>query len=152
MSLLWVNAAARWVEHDDLPDDAKKAVHAYMLDGLDSDGFEDEHEMEEHKRNFHYHLEHVPTETLKQKIMASDTGEGHRDWDDYHKWYVNPSYSQEKDRNGLPRFRKHTERWPVIADDHHGGVIDDGWHRLHSYIAQGDKTIPVLHLRHKDGA
>jgi hypothetical protein len=33
--------------------------------------------------------------------------------------------------------------WPVILGE---GVIDDGWHRFHSYVRRGLTYVPTLRM------
>lgn len=81
----------------------------------------------------------MPVEHLKRKVMKDpDIHESFgNDFDAYHKWYM--------EHGSVPM---HKERWPIVLQhpdlESSLGPIEDGWHRFHSYVAQGDKTIPVL--------
>lgn len=37
-----------------------------------------------------------------------------------------------------------TNRWPVILSSTDDETLQDGWHRLHCYIAQGARVIPAI--------
>jgi hypothetical protein len=80
----------------------------------------------------HYEETTVPTEELKHKVMQDPEIAAHGSFDAYHRWY--------KSMGDVPQ---HTERWPVIEGEGHE-ALEDGWHRFHSYVAQGDKHIPML--------
>lgn len=57
------------------------------------------------------------------------------DWESYHQWYLSshdiPVYPEEN-------------RWPCIISENEGEVIQDGWHRFHSYVRSGHPKIPVV--------
>lgn len=132
------HAAGEYREFDDLDDDSKKSLMTFYKSesGLTWDAARSPEDI---AGGYQYRLEHVPTEELKRRILP--TLEDHYDsWDDYAKNYT----------SGLP---KHTERWPVLRFEHplgyHAEYLEDGYHRLHSYIDAGDETIPVLHARVK---
>lgn len=58
--------------------------------------------------------------------------------DDYHRWYLS-----ERD---APSYGKSV--WPVILngsqDDDGAGLLQDGWHRFHGYVAHGVEMIPCV--------
>jgi len=61
----------------------------------------------------------------------------------YHKWYVNTA-------GGLSKVtdQHYNEKWPVILGstiDKDYEVLQDGWHRFHTYIRRKEKTIPVMY-------
>lgn len=65
--------------------------------------------------------------------------QGFKNFEDYHNWYISfcdtPFYSKQ---------------WPVILAQGSCGeeIIEDGWHRFHSYIRDGIKSIPfVLYIK-----
>lgn len=88
----------------------------------------------------------LPLEALGQKVFESfdETDKNdYKDFNGYHKWYMDAFDSQMKLSNHPP-----TNRWPCILasskDEEDFGVLADGWHRLHRYIEQGAKIIPCV--------
>ena len=57
---------------------------------------------------------------------------------EYHRWYLS-------DIDVRPYSRS---VWPVILNGHSSdedsGLLEDGWHRFHAYLARGVKTIPCV--------
>jgi hypothetical protein len=92
-----------------------------------------------HVEQFEYVERSEPLEQVKRGVMESgDTREIADDFDSYHQWYV-----------GARDTPQHTERWPSIrsSSPEDAGYFEDGWHRFHSYVAQGDATIPTVEMR-----
>ena len=60
-------------------------------------------------------------------------------FDEYHRWYIS-------DGDGARWNGKSV--WPVILNDYENdtgtGLLQDGWHRFHAYVARGVKTIPCV--------
>ena len=44
-----------------------------------------------------------------------------------------------------------TSRWAVILDVRAGDVLQDGWHRFHSYVARGHPTVLATFLERDKG-
>ena len=42
-------------------------------------------------------------------------------------------------------------RWPLIVNDANPNYVDDGYHRMHSYIRDGATSIPTIRIHAKDG-
>jgi len=85
-----------------------------------------------------FHIADIPLARLAEEVMKDAQIQHHGTWQNYHAWYVKGG--------DVPRHG-HQDRWPVIlSDDDNEEVLDDGWHRLHSYAAQGDTTIPVIYF------
>ena len=84
----------------------------------------------------------IPTEVMASEIMkAIETSIGKfKSIREYQEWYRKncsiPSYSSKN-------------RWPCILSDD-DEVLQDGWHRLHSYIQAGHKTIPCVYYLKKE--
>jgi hypothetical protein len=79
----------------------------------------------------------IPTAVMTAAMMK--TGEHSRDyptWEAYHQWYLSSCGEVT-----------HTRRnpWPVILDDDHDELLQDGWHRFHRYVQIGLPTIPCLY-------
>jgi hypothetical protein len=78
----------------------------------------------------------VPMKDLINEIMTrkeSDIYEDFSTFDEYHQWYT-----------GGVTPPKESTIWPVILSSNIFEVLEDGWHRFHSYYAQGLKEIPVI--------
>lgn len=130
-------AASRWMDYDDLPEGAQKA----LLVTTDTHTPE---EVEAGARQGEYQIEHVPTDEVKRRVMQHSPylREEHGSFENYHRWYLTGGDVPDHGAS----------RWPVIeadADDEDGGYLYDGWHRLHSYVRAGDTHIPVLRARSK---
>lgn len=72
-------------------------------------------------------------------------------WEQYHEHYLKltPYRVRVPTINGMKELDRGrppggTETWPVILDLQYGGVLQDGWHRLHQYMADGMEMIPCL--------
>jgi len=78
----------------------------------------------------------VPVETvIKALMLFSEVSEEFGSFEKYHAWYLTNSHVPNHSPNN---------RWPCIASDDKYEFILDGWHRMHSYIRNGHKTIPIL--------
>lgn len=80
-------------------------------------------------------LFNVPMARFTRAVMfvGVDGWEG-ATWDEYHRWYI---------RNPPLELTARPEKWPVLGP----GDIElvwDGWHRLHTYYARGERFVPVL--------
>lgn len=125
-----------WVDFDDLSPAAQRAI-SHQTDIVHAA------ELVTYARRKQWQEERVPTTTVIERVMATgdhaDDFDG--DWAAYHAWYVS--------QGGVPDHG--TSRWPVIENPlalrGACGYLDDGWHRLHSYIRAGDTHIPVLRHR-----
>jgi hypothetical protein len=84
---------------------------------------------------FFYFFE-VPTESIKSIILTNNEclSEDYSCWEDYESDYVDPTLV----------MHSRTDRFPVLAPLGEEEVLEDGWHRLHSYISQGHSSVPVL--------
>lgn len=68
----------------------------------------------------------------------------------------------EVDFESVDGFRKHCSemlsaphypsknRWPCILADDNYNVLQDGWHRFHSYVRADHKTIPCIYYLKKE--
>jgi hypothetical protein len=78
----------------------------------------------------------VPMEEMAAGIMASDPDlKDFPDFAAYHKWYIK--------HRGTPTHSKKSP-WPVILSDNTGELLEDGWHRIHSYYEIGLKKVPAV--------
>ena len=91
-------------------------------------------------RKFGYGL--IPTKAFVKEIWDRD--DGVKDWKmdgmtfkEYQEWYF-------KEGASMPNHPK-TNRWSCILSSFDFEVLEDGWHRFHSYVMRGDKTIPCVH-------
>jgi len=66
---------------------------------------------------------------------------GFKDFDAYHKWYM-------KQRKG--EFKAHTDNdYPGILngfEKDESGILEDGWHRFHTYYKKGLKKMPLIYF------
>lgn len=65
------------------------------------------------------------------------------DWDsfkEYHKWYMGRCLWKNSNKH-------YSEIWPSILDGDSDDweVLQDGWHRFHTYVEQGKKTMPLIY-------
>lgn len=129
-----------WVGFDDLSPAAQDAIRFWT-------DVHDPAAIVEAARTLEWQEELVPLADVLAQAMASGDHavDFNGDWEAYHAWYL--SGGDVPDHG--------TSRWPVIENSERGRAIngeylDDGWHRLHSYVRAGDTHIPVL--RHRDPA
>ena len=129
----------------DLPQPYQRAIVHYMI--IDGDAWIDDN-IKIRSRNIKKHLpyciekyghlkfgmEEISTEKLKEKILERPDLEGFKKFEDYHAWY--------KKDCGIPKY-SNKNRWACIAESE--DVLQDGWHRFHSYVDAGHKTIPLVH-------
>jgi hypothetical protein len=78
----------------------------------------------------------LPTSFVTNHIMKyhDEISEDHKSWEEYHAWYVDSTLETHSKTN----------RWHCIPYSDEECIID-GWHRLHSYIRNNDKTIPFVY-------
>lgn len=120
---------------DELPREAQQAL-VWFSDGTDYYG--DLALTRAHHDGARFALFDVPVEAMKAAVISAMPGGNESGgWDRYHHRYmqrVSPSLSQRR------------ERWPVILDKEGwtDELLQDGWHRLHTYVSRGWKSIPVL--------
>jgi hypothetical protein len=110
---------------DELPREAQHAVEAYCAEMTDD-------ERRAHIRRFAYTLDRVSLDALCVDIVRAGLSEG-ATFMEYHAWYCN--------HNDVPNHGASV--WPVILGE---GVIDDGWHRFHSYVRRGLTYVPTLRM------
>lgn len=92
---------------------------------------------EDEINQFKYQYGKIPTKEIIKLIWENhpEIKDEHKSFEEYHTWYINngdtPNYS---------------DQWAVIigqgciAEE----IIEDGWHRFHSYIKNNIKTIPFV--------
>lgn len=129
--------------YDQLPEVSQLAMIAWYLQGttLDWEG------AVEAAKCHDYRLSEIPTEDFIERMMTyteSSPPEIDRftSFDEYHKDYV----AREAGRGTpVPNYPA-TNRWPVLipASDY---LIEDGFHRFHSYVESGHTTIPVIEIQ-----
>lgn len=134
----------------DLPVEAKKALIFYMAsDGeawseaigdnplkTDDDWDDAIREATYAYGDISYIYYDMPVDTFKDLVMQtpSDFAGCFDSFEQYHEWYISGT-----------KIPEHPEaaRWPALAWDDEEGLID-GWHRTHSYIKAGHKTLPFI--------
>lgn len=112
--------------------ESKNSILQYMAEGEVED-------VDQHLSRFDFVERREPLEQVAEGVMqGDDVKDIAPDFEGYHRWYA--------DRGDLPQ---HTERWPSIRSNQPewDGYFEDGWHRFHSYVAQGDKTIPTVQMQ-----
>jgi len=115
--------------YEQMPDHLKQAVRTYCIEGFDDEEFK------EHVTKYRYLFSEVPVERVKESVMCDkEIAERFKDFDEYHKWYT--------DTCQIPVYDG--PRWPSIVSAFSDETFEDGWHRFHSYVQQGDDTIPIL--------
>lgn len=60
---------------------------------------------------------------------------------EYHEWYVGECLWSNSDEH-------YNQTWPSIlgsAINEDYEVLQDGWHRFHSYVKQGKKVMPIIY-------
>lgn len=86
----------------------------------------------------------LPTEVVADEVFArldaaSKAQHGWKSFADYHRWYTARGATPQHAAQG---------RWPVLLSGGGRGsgeeFLWDGWHRLHSYVRSGHRTIPVV--------
>jgi len=133
-------AAGEWVEYDDLPSAAQSSLrHQDHTPAGAGPG--------PGVRDALWQLESVPAAEMKRRVMSADPDLAAHGgtFEAYHQWYLDAG----------PVTDHGASRWPVIEHDPGAvseGYLDDGWHRLHSYIRAGDDHIPLLRRQDKKAA
>lgn len=114
---------------EQMPEHLRQAVRIYCIEGVDDEDFP------EHVAKYRFLYSEVPVERVKESIMCDkEIAERFKTFDEYHKWYC-----------GNCQIPKHEgSRWPCIVSAFPEETFEDGWHRFHSYVQQGDDTIPIL--------
>ena len=75
----------------------------------------------------------LPVDRVITAVMADeDISSSFHGWDDYAVWY-----------GDVPEHGP-ANRWPVILSSSDDATLQDGWHRLHSYIRAGHLDIPAV--------
>ncbi len=75
----------------------------------------------------------APTEVVKDVLLKNISDfDCYTFWEEYSNDYGSVPMHQQKDR------------FPCLAPLGDEEILEDGWHRLHSYINQGHLTIPIL--------
>lgn len=92
----------------------------------------------------------VPMKDFCTVIQSKNNKED--DWDsfkEYHKWYKGECLWKNSNKH-------YSEIWPSILDSdcmdldgkinpNNWDVLQDGWHRFHTYVEQGKKTMPLIY-------
>lgn len=88
----------------------------------------------------------VPTDDFCKLIFEAHKndlcGDDFKSFDEYHRWYINSCLWKDSDKH-------YSKAWPAILGDDWNfkqyEILQDGWHRFHSYVKQGKKTIPLVY-------
>jgi len=77
----------------------------------------------------------IPVERMKAAIMAdAEIADSWASWEDYSKWYM----------AGGVGAHSNEDRCASLLSNHDDETLQDGWHRLHCYIAAGNVDVPVV--------
>lgn len=57
-------------------------------------------------------------------------------------------HQETLDQHPIPRYSA-KRRWPIVVNDANPNYVDDGYHRLHSYMRDGATHIPVMRMQPK---
>lgn len=78
----------------------------------------------------------VNADQIKRAVMTNpDIAADFKNFAEYHEWYLS--------HNDTPSHSDHNQ-WPVILGSDDDEVLQDGWHRLHSYLRSGLTEIPMI--------
>lgn len=121
----------------DLPLNYQKAIWVYVDSGSDIDdalSLKDFTRVSAKKR---IGITVIPMQDLQREIVRRFDPEEvpFTDFPAYHRWYVS--------NGGIPQ---HKSVWPVILSQEDTEVLEDGWHRFHSYVRRGLKFVPVAYF------
>jgi hypothetical protein len=73
---------------------------------------------------------------MKASVLGNvEIATGFATWEAYANWYA---------KNGDVPVYPEAERWPVILSSSDEETLDDGWHRMHAYIASEHLTVPAV--------
>jgi hypothetical protein len=77
----------------------------------------------------------IPVDSVKRAVLADEElASSFSSWKDYAAWYC---------KGGIPEHGP-VNRWPVILSSSDDETLQDGWHRLHSYVHAGHADIPAV--------
>ena len=131
------------MRYRDLTYEAKCAYSYYMaIDGTAWGTPKNEVRMKElvayHEKmhpNFKVGIVQVPMGAFCDAIHANSDYD-HASFAAYHEWYVQNCYNEDNGKSV----------WPVILNYFDDELLQDGWHRFHSYVERKLKTIPCLYF------
>lgn len=84
----------------------------------------------------------VPMELMKLQIMNDpDRRIDFSCFEEYHDYFMRPSVEGKR----VPHYPTRN-RWPIFLSGRKRDreTIVDGWHRFHSYVRSGAKSVPVI--------
>ena len=86
---------------------------------------------------------HIPTRVMTEEVYNrnADINNDFDSFEEYRVWYF-----KSDDMPNHPR----TKRWPSILSGFDDEVLEDGWHRFHSYVAMKCRTIPCIFYLNKE--
>jgi hypothetical protein len=132
-------------EFDDLEPHEQDAVSLYHRQMIE-DGVSDKSET---PRDYLYEPRREPKADFIGRYMDGDEefkreyGRGPADWEAHHQDTVA--------RHPIPGYPAEG-RWPLIVNDANPNYIDDGYHRMHSYMRDGAQEIPTVRMHPRTAA
>ena len=134
---------ARQVSFAALPPSARLALACYCHDVHGKDSKDEamlREAMDEAREKFRcrkFWIASIPMAALQAEIVARGL-EGapfpYADFAAYHEWYVK--------QGGIPDHGD--SHWPCVLSEYDDEVFEDGWHRFHSYVQKGHRTVLVV--------
>lgn len=125
----------RAVKYQLLPEEFKKATLQYIGEQYNVPELGESNTV---FKDMVFGAANVPVGEVKALVMKLRIENGDDEFasfDEYHKWYVEHDMPNHGSEN----------RWPCIAaNSGYEEPLLDGWHRFHSYVAQGATTIPMM--------
>lgn len=100
-------------------------------------------------RDYRYEMHQEPMKQFIKRYMDAD--------DEFRAEYPHGSadfqaHHDEMLRNHPIPSHSAKNRWPLIVRDTNPNYVDDGYHRMHSYIRDGATSLPTMRMWPKDEA
>lgn len=95
--------------------------------------------LEDYQRHYGdevFGVANLAAQRLKEAVMCDeDIAHSYPNWDAYTQSYCSSGDVPEHAGDDL---------WPVMLSQDDYETLQDGWHRLHSYLRAGHQTIPAV--------
>lgn len=123
-SILMNSFNGKVIKYKDLPQCSKNSIDVY---------YREEYEIDIDADDLFMYAEIPMIELIKAIDVPIDLRKSIKTFDEYHKWYI--------DGGDIP---SHEGIWALVFADEEDDIIEDGWHRFHSYVEKGIKTVPCI--------